>query len=67
MRQDLYSNECISAENRSTETNLYAYREEVFIIVSLKTLFENLNLVKSYDKTNPNVLYLVYGKNTGGT
>ena len=31
------------------------------------TVFENLNLVKSYDKTNPNVfLYFDYGKNTGG-
>ena len=33
--------------------SLKAYREEVFLIVSLKTDFENLNLVKSYDKTNP--------------
>ena len=32
-----------------------AYGEEVFLIISLKTVFENLNLVKSYDKTNPNV------------
>ena len=25
------------------------------MIISLKTVFENLNLVKCYDKTNPNV------------
>ena len=55
MNQDLYSNEWISAENQSTEINLEAYREEVFLIVSLKIEFENLNLVKSYDKTSLNV------------
>ena len=55
MRQDLYSNECISAENQSTEINLKSYRGEVFLIVLLKTVFENLDQLKSYDQTNPNV------------
>ena len=55
MKQDLYSNEWISAENQSTEINLKAYKEEVYLIVSLKTVFENLNVVKSNDKTNPNI------------
>ena len=32
----------MSAENQSTE-------------IGFKTVFENLNLVKSYNKTNPNV------------
>ena len=50
MNQDLYSNVWISAETRSTEINLKAYREEVFLIVSPKTVFENLKLVESYDK-----------------
>ena len=27
-------------------------------LISLKTVFENLNLVKSYDKTNPNVFFI---------
>ena len=45
------------AENQSTEINLKAYRGEVFFIVSLKTVFENLYLVKRYS---------VYRKNTGG-
>ena len=61
-----YSYEWISAENLSTEINLQAYSEEVFLIMLLKTVFENFNLVKSNNKTNPNDLYLVYGKNTGG-
>ena len=26
----------------------------MFLIISLKTVFENLNLVKGYDKANPN-------------
>ena len=55
MKQGLYSNEWISAENQSTEISLEVYREEVFLVVSLKTEFENLNLVKRYDKTNPSV------------
>ena len=42
-------------ENKSTEINLQVYREEVFLIVSPKTVFENLNLVEGYDKTNPGV------------
>ena len=63
MKQTLHSNECISAEKQSAEFNLKSYREEVFFIISLKTVFENLNLVKSYDEINPNVLYLIYGKN----
>ena len=54
MKQGLYANECFLAENQSTEINLKAYREELFLIVSLKTVFEILNLVKSYDKTKPN-------------
>ena len=41
MKQDLYSNECISAEKQSTEINLEAYREEVFFIVMLKTVFKD--------------------------
>ena len=45
----------MSAENQSTEIGLKTYREDVFLIISLKTVFENLNLVKSYNKTNPNV------------
>ena len=56
MKQTLYSNECISAEKQPTEFNIKSYRNEVFLIISLKTVFENLNLVKSYDKTNPDVL-----------
>ena len=55
MKRDMYSNEWISTENQSTEINLQVYREEVFLIVSPKTEFENLNLVKSYDKTNSDV------------
>ena len=55
MTRELYSIEWISAENRSTEINLQAYREEVFFIVSPKTVFENFNLVKSTDKTYPNL------------
>ena len=50
----MYSNEWISAEIQSTEINLQVYKE-VFLIVLPKTVFENLNLVKSYDKTNPDV------------
>ena len=53
MKQDLYANEWLSAETQSTETNLKPYREDVFLVVSPKTVFEKLNLVKSYDKTNP--------------
>ena len=53
MKQGLYSNEWISTEIQSAEINPQAYREEVFLIVSLKILFENLHLVNSYDKTNP--------------
>ena len=41
VKQDLYSNECISAEKQSTEINLEAYREEVFFIVMLKTVFKD--------------------------
>ena len=55
MKRDLYSIEWISAENQSIEINLQANRKEVFLIVSPKTVFENFNLVKSYDKTYPNV------------
>ena len=55
MKQTLYSNECIPAENLSTKFNLKSDREEVFLIISLKTVFNNLNIVKSYDKTNQNL------------
>ena len=48
MKQDLYSNEWISAENQSTEINLKTHREEEVLIVSLKIVFEYLNVVKSY-------------------
>ena len=58
MKQHLYLNEWKSAENRSKEIGLRTYGEEVFLTVSLKTVFENLNLVKSYNKTNPNVFVL---------
>ena len=63
MKQDLYTSTWISAENQSAEINLRANREEVFLIVLLKTVFENLNTVKGYDYTNSNVFVLVYGKN----
>ena len=33
-------NEWTSAENQSTEINLQAYREEVCLIVSLKTVLD---------------------------
>ena len=66
MKQDLYSNEWISAVNLSTEINLKAYREEVFLIISLKNVFEIFNLVKSYDKTNPNRSVFCQLENTGG-
>ena len=56
MKQNLYSYEWISAEIQSVEIIPKANREEECFIVSLKTMFENLNLVKSYDKTNPTVL-----------
>ena len=55
MKQGLYSDQWISAEIQSAEINPEAYREGVFLVVSLKTFFENLNLVKCYDKTNPTV------------
>ena len=45
----------MSAENQSTEINHKAHREEVFFIILLKTVFKNLNLLKSYNKTNPKV------------
>ena len=53
MKQGLYSDEWITTEIQSAGINPQAYREEVFLIVSLKTLFENLHLVQSYDQTNP--------------
>ena len=52
MKQGLYSNEWISAKTQPAEINPKTYREEVVLTVWLKTLFENLNLVKSYHKTN---------------
>ena len=51
MKQGLYSNGWISAEIQSAEINPKAYREEVSLVVSLKTLFEKLNPVKSYNKS----------------
>ena len=65
MKQDLDSNEWISAENPSTEINLKAYGEQVLLIVLLKTVFENLNLAKSYYKTNPIVVVFSPWENTG--
>ena len=64
MKQGLYSNEWISAEILSAAINPEAYREAVSFIVSLKTLSENFNLVKSYNKTNPTdfVFFLWPGK-----
>ena len=61
MKQGLYSNEWISTEIQSAEINPQAYREKVFLIVSLKTWFENLHLVKSYDQTNPTGWFCIYG------
>ena len=66
MKQDLYSYEWISAEIQSAEMNPKANREEKFFIVSLKTMFENLNLVKRYEKTIRLFLCLVYRINIGG-
>ena len=63
MKQGPYSDEWISTEIQSAEIDPHAYREEVFFIVSLKTLFENLHLVKSYDKTNPTNFVLSLWKN----
>ena len=57
----------ISVEIQSAEIDPKAYREEVFFIVSLKTLFENLNLVIRYDKTNPTVFVLSLWESTSGT
>ena len=56
----------ISVEIQSAEIYPKAYREEVFLIVSLKTLFENLNLVISYDITNPTVFVFSLRENTSG-
>ena len=39
-----------------SKNSFKAYRGEVFFIVSLKTEFENLNLVKSYNKPNSTVV-----------
>ena len=36
-----------------------------FFIISRKTVFENLNLAKSYDKTNPNDFIFSVWENTG--
>ena len=55
MKKDMYSNEWISAEIESAEIDPKAHREKVFMIVLLKTLFENFNVVKSHDKTNQTV------------
>ena len=52
MKKDMYSNEWISAEIQSVEINSKAHREKEFMIVLLKTLYENFNIVKSHDKTN---------------
>ena len=53
MKQYLYSNEWTSAKNQSSEINHKAQKEVVFLIISLKTVFKNVNLVKSYNKPNP--------------
>ena len=55
MKRGMYSNEWISAENQSTKINLQAYTEEFFFNCFAENFVENLNLVKSYDKTNPDV------------
>ena len=61
----LVLNEWMSVENQSTEIGLKTYREEVFLIVSLKTVSENLNQQKVTIRQIRMLLYLVYGKNTG--
>ena len=38
----------MSGSQQTIHLNLKAYREEVLLIVSLKTVFENLNLVKKF-------------------
>ena len=48
-------------KNQSIEINCKAYREAVFLIV-----FENLNIVKNYDKTNSNVFVYSLWENTRG-
>ena len=59
MKQGLFSNEWLSAEVQSAEINPKAYREETFLIVSLKILFKKLNNLFSIfisnksDKTQP--------------
>ena len=55
------------SRNQSTEINFKACREEVFRIISLKTVLENLNLVKNTIKQTRIFLYMyfVYGTNTG--
>ena len=58
MKQDLYSNVWVSAENQSTKLYPTAYREEVLFFLSMKILYENLNLVISYDKINLTVFVL---------
>ena len=35
-------------------------------MITLRTVFENLNLVNSYDETTQTLLYLVYGISIGG-
>ena len=52
MKQVLYSNIWISAENQSPKFYPKAQREEVLCFLLVKILCENLNLVISYDKTN---------------
>ena len=67
MKQGLYSKKWISAEIKSAEINSNAHKEEVFLIVSLKTLFENLNRVKTITIRQIQLfVYLIYGKNTSG-
>ena len=67
MKQDLYSNGWISTENQSGEIYPLACRDEVFFIISLRTLFEILNLVKSFDKTNLTAFAFSLWENTKGT
>ena len=42
-----------SLQKFSQQKLILRHREEVTLIVLLKTLFENLNLVESYDETHP--------------
>ena len=59
MKQDLYLNKLMSAENKLATLNPKAYRKEVCLFISLKTLSEKFNLVKCYDK---NIVFSLWEK-----